>query len=82
MRSISRDWLGSTSPPPWMVGLMFVYSNDSMPNRSAIAFIAGTSWALRLDTTMLIRIASPASCAAARPRMNRRNDPLRRVIPS
>jgi hypothetical protein len=38
-----------------------------MPKRSVIAFIAGTSWALRFETTMLIRIASPASWAAARP---------------
>ena len=53
-----------------------------MPCLTAMAFIAGISWALRLDTTMLIRIGSPASCAAASPRMNRRNDPLRRVIPS
>ena len=40
---------------------MFVYSNDSMPNLSAIALIAGTSQALRFETTMLILIASPAS---------------------
>jgi hypothetical protein len=51
VRGISRDWLGSTSSPPWMVGLMFVYSNDSMPNRSAIALIARASWALRFETT-------------------------------
>jgi len=27
------DWLGSTSPPPWM-GLMLVYSKEGMPKRS------------------------------------------------
>src|SRR5581483_1714310 len=82
LRNISRDWLGSTSPPPWIVGLMLVYSNEGMPYRSAIAFIWGISWALRLETTMLIRIGSPASYAPASPRMNRRNDPRRRVIVS
>ncbi len=35
----ARDRLGSTSPPPWTVGLMFVHSNDLMPNLSAIALL-------------------------------------------
>ena len=75
LRSTSCAWLGRTSPVPWIVGVMLVYSNDGMPYRPAIAFIASRSWAFLFDKTQLIRIVSPASCAASSPRMNRLKAP-------